>query len=389
MTSATLTRAVTELSAVLRRPVALNDKNMIPVASTPHEGPIDASRLELLYGRPAPESVRHRLFAEELGSRNGGPRHIAAFHGLDLGRAYVPVRDDDGDVVGHVWVIDPEQTVSLQRLRELSRVATTLLAGPLHDSNRSGPADDTATVVAQSPAYRAVVITRSVPAVIDPHGSHPARFDSTVLGSNPLRRFGVRAATMPTDGRDVVGALVLGGHVASLSRERTTTILDTIVDRLTHSRPTRLYSGGLRIAVSPLRAPDEPVRSAVSALKDLLSQAVSINSPDGPLFADELDSFEFLTELRHAFGDTAPLRPLASVEPLLATARTREVARTVKAYLESNEDATQTAQKLFIHRGTLYYRINQAQRLTGLSMSGAGRLRLHLGLVLADLAGRI
>ena len=46
----------------------------------------------------------------------------------------------------------------------------------------------------------------------------------------------------------------------------------------------------------------------------------------------------------------------------------------------------ETAAALHIHRQTLYYRLNKAENLTGLSLSnGHDRTRLHLGLMLAPL----
>ncbi|MGB3483778.1 MAG: helix-turn-helix domain-containing protein [Mycobacterium sp.] len=386
MTSATLSRAVSDLSAVCRRPVALNDRNMVPVASTPHEGPIDASRMELLYGRPAPSTVRDRLFAEELDS-NRGPRHIAAFHGLDLGRAYVPVRAQDGDVIGHLWIIDPDRTISAGGLEDLGRTATELLTRPLNAIAPASTTDEVAAVVLQSEAHRMVVVARSAGPVFDPTGHANVSLDGVLAGADLQHRFGVDAAAAPASDSDgeVIGVVVLGGPAAALNRDRTDEALSALRREWQQHLPDTA-SDTLRIAVSAPRGAGQSVQHATSALKDLLRHGT--DAP-GPVFAEDHDSFAFLEELRAAFGDAAPLQPLSSVEPLLVSTRTREVARTVKAYLDSNDDAQQTAQKLFIHRGTLYYRINQAQRLTGLTMTGANRLRMHLGLVLAEVSGRI
>jgi hypothetical protein len=390
MQSATLNRAVAELSSACRRPIALNDRNMVPVASTPHEGPIDASRMELLYGRPAPEPVRHRLFAEQLGSNNGGPRHIDAFQGLDLGRAYIPVRSHDGCVLGHVWIIDPDRTISSGGLDDLGNIATELLADSLQGVEPTRTGDEVAAIAAHSEAYRVVVIARSTPPVFDPRGQAHISLNDVLASADLPRRFGVQAgvaAASDTDG-DIVGVIALGGSAAALTRDRTTEVLAALNRHWDQHPSDGHVDTCLRIAVSPRRESGQSVGTAATALKDLLRHCSEL--PDGTtLFAEDRESFEFLEELRGAFGDAAPLRTLRSVEPLLKTPRTRDVARTVKAYLDSDDDAQHTAQRLFIHRGTLYYRINQAQRLTGLSITGAGRLRLHLGLVLAELAGQI
>jgi len=59
---------------------------------------------------------------------------------------------------------------------------------------------------------------------------------------------------------------------------------------------------------------------------------------------------------------------------------------TVLAYLDRAGRATDTAEFLNIHRQTLYYRLEKAQRITGLDFSdGRHRTRLHIALLLAPI----
>lgn len=66
-----------------------------------------------------------------------------------------------------------------------------------------------------------------------------------------------------------------------------------------------------------------------------------------------------------------------------------ELAQTVEAYLDLGGDAKRTAERLNVHRATLYYRLGKAQRLTGADLrDGNDRLSLHLSFKLARLTER-
>lgn len=61
---------------------------------------------------------------------------------------------------------------------------------------------------------------------------------------------------------------------------------------------------------------------------------------------------------------------------------------TLECYLDNACDTKSTAEALFLHRASLYYRLQRIEELTGASLkSGSDRLALHLGLKLARLLG--
>ena len=75
----------------------------------------------------------------------------------------------------------------------------------------------------------------------------------------------------------------------------------------------------------------------------------------------------------------------APVRRLLNTLDT-DLVQTITVYLDHAGNVQETAAELHIHRQTLYYRLNKAENLTGLSLSnGHDRSRLHIGLMLAPL----
>jgi hypothetical protein len=65
------------------------------------------------------------------------------------------------------------------------------------------------------------------------------------------------------------------------------------------------------------------------------------------------------------------------------------LAQTVETYLDLGGDVKRTSERLHLHRASLYYRLDKAQRLTGTDFGdGADRLALHLSFKLARLTGR-
>ena len=64
------------------------------------------------------------------------------------------------------------------------------------------------------------------------------------------------------------------------------------------------------------------------------------------------------------------------------------LVQTLEAYLDNGCDTKLTAESLFLHRASLYYRLQRIEAITGTSLkSGADRLALHSGLKLARLVG--
>jgi hypothetical protein len=81
----------------------------------------------------------------------------------------------------------------------------------------------------------------------------------------------------------------------------------------------------------------------------------------------------------------------ASLDPRLATLLDEAdgpVITTLETYLDLAGDAKASADRLSLHRGTLYYRLQKAERIAGVDLrSGGDRLALHLGFKLARLLG--
>jgi DNA-binding PucR family transcriptional regulator len=84
-----------------------------------------------------------------------------------------------------------------------------------------------------------------------------------------------------------------------------------------------------------------------------------------------------------------PFRAL--VEPLAEYDRERrsDLVKTLKAYFEAGANASEAADRLFLHRNSLLYRLSRVEKLTGLDLKDPrARLALQLGLLSVGARGR-
>ncbi|AXG80873.1 PucR family transcriptional regulator [Streptomyces paludis] len=386
---ADLTHTLGTLAGLIQRPVALDDARMIPIASTPHHGLIDGSRMRLLLGRPAEPSVRTRLLTEKRINDAHHPQRIEPFPGLELGRVYVPVRDRGSTLVGHVWVIDPDASLTGDRLRSFGRSVGDLLADPAaaHTQQARDRSDDGGIprVAGAHPAHR-VLVVRAVPdGVIDPAGGARTGLGDALAGELRRAAGDLAVAHGTLDDGDVV--LTLAGPADAVARPRLDGVLARARDGLrAGALPPYLVP---RFAVSPRFAPGGPDRPSVDALRDILMAFE--HRAEGPAvhYAEDVPAYELLGELRRSLGGRALAVP-GDVRALLESPRGRTLALTLKVFLDSGGNHKQATESLNVHRGTLYYRLDQAAELTGLSLhDGVARLRLHFGLTLAALRGEL
>lgn len=77
-----------------------------------------------------------------------------------------------------------------------------------------------------------------------------------------------------------------------------------------------------------------------------------------------------------------PFRAL--VEPLVEHDRERrsDLVKTLKVYFDTGANASEAAERLFLHRNSMLYRLSRVEKLTGLDLKNPrARLALQLGLL--------
>jgi DNA-binding PucR family transcriptional regulator len=94
-----------------------------------------------------------------------------------------------------------------------------------------------------------------------------------------------------------------------------------------------------------------------------------------------VDAQRLLEELARS-PDLAPFREL--VWPLVEHDRERrsDLVRTLRAYFAAGGNASEAADRMFLHRNSLLYRLERIRKLTGLDLRDPGvALALQLGLL--------
>jgi sugar diacid utilization regulator len=136
--------------------------------------------------------------------------------------------------------------------------------------------------------------------------------------------------------------------------------------------------GRSRIAQDPGDLP----RAAGEAL--LAANVAEGSSPEGALLAfEQTGAYRLLlsamsenpSELQRFYAET--VEPLVAYDEQYET----ELLQTLETFLEADGNVAGTAQRLFTHRHTIYYRLERVRELTGLDVSSSdGREKLSLGL---------
>jgi len=141
---------------------------------------------------------------------------------------------------------------------------------------------------------------------------------------------------------------------------------------------------GYTFALGRSRVASDPSELAHAASEALLAANVAEGSSDGAALAfDQTGAYRLLlsamsenpSELQRFYAET--------VEPLVAYDEQYEtdLVRTLETFLAADGNVAGTAQRLFTHRHTIYYRLERVRELSGLDVSSSdGREKLSLGL---------
>jgi DNA-binding PucR family transcriptional regulator len=167
--------------------------------------------------------------------------------------------------------------------------------------------------------------------------------------------------------------LVPGGEDATAARAAETIL---------HEMEASL--SGFTFALGRSRIAEDPAELPRAASEALLAANVAQGSRDSAALAfEQTGAYRLLlsamsenpSELQRFYAET--------VEPLVAYDEQYEtdLVRTLETFLEADGNVAGTAQRLFTHRHTIYYRLERVRELSGLDVSSSdGREKLSLGL---------
>ncbi|NHC14749.1 PucR family transcriptional regulator [Motilibacter deserti] len=405
--SAQLQRIVDGLAARVRRPVLIEDRRQRVIVYSEQAEPMDAvRRLSILRRQTTPEVVAWFRAAGINQAR--GPIRTPGSEELGiLPRVCVPVWHRDL-LLGYVWFIDADRSMSDDEIGAVSDATTDLalalyrenLANELasqretesvrlllgeHAEARRHAAQallDDGLFTSDGPVTALVALLRLRPdSVLD---------DDTRLGleqalSSTIRWAGPRAAVHLL--RYDHAVLVLAGH----DRPGNASV-DAVAEHLHEAvaGATRRMDGVVSTVVGVGQRHARLVDARTSYDEALQSARVAVHLPSGSRVAhwSQLGIYRVLSQLS---GDSelggAVIHP--GLDRLFAEESARPLLETLETYLDLAGNAHATAERLRLHRTSLYYRLQRLEQMAGTDLKdGSERLCLHLALKLARLTGR-
>lgn len=373
---------VEDLARLTDAPCTLEDPDFRLIAFSDHrtDDVLDSIRQRSILQRSSSEEVRAWFRAQGI-EEAPGPLRTPDDPALGIvARLCVPVRHL-GRVHGYFWLLDPDHRIDPATWPEAGRIADAAgrLLGvaerrqahrdsvfrDLVEGGRLAARDSAVDLAQASGLDLAEPLTCALverPELLDQISSRPSRAGVFWARSGTGTVAAVaRAGLVPVDAEldELLDALGIGRRLGSLDRVTRVAVGPTV--------------GGIDALPSAYRG----ARVGLRVARTRPAGAVVTWASLGPL---ALLGVARDDDLRQAVVDRG-------VEALLATAPPDAVA-TARTWLDEAGSASRTAQRLAVHRQTVYHRLGQVERVTGYDLSrGADRLRLHLALELAPHLG--
>ncbi len=400
-----LQRLIDGLGQLLQRNVTLDDSRLRQLAFSSHEfGPIDRLRELSILKREVPEGAVDWAFS--AGGRNATEPFrppLAPEIGVTAQRFCVPVRQQD-TILGYVWIIEGDDPVTDVELKTILDAIETIvvvmqrdqLAQELHRSRARELVRD--LVVTGEPSTREHAAAELIDADLFV-GSEPVVVVVVTLHDSER--------TLPDGERDVLGGW-LERISARLSDRRHISLVRRDHGLLLLSEKDPMISGKAVLGMV-----EELVGNLARDIPDVEPYAGIGEVVDGlPEVYRSYWQAERAANVARLVGGLGRVTPferlgvyglLVRIPPdeltldvlppgllrlLEAGTKGEHLASTLEAFLDNAGDAQATAEQLYVHRTTLYYRLQRIEEWTGAHLaSGEDRLAYHLGLKIARLVG--
>lgn len=384
------------LGELLSRSVAIDDPTMRLLTYSPHHGVVDQQRLNSILKRQAdPESTawayRHGI------QRATGPIRVPPNPGTGmLSRICIPIRFQ-GSHLGYLWILDRHESMCPDDIMAAEDAATAaaqvlyrerltrdlersrereLLRDLLDDRDRvrehAVRAITEEALVATGGPVQVLVLDTSEP------GAH--------TGRDTMAEFAIANVRQMVPAKHSLH-LVRPDHAILLVALDRPVAVDGLAHRLRteysaqfHTRPTevRVAVGGEASGLA------EAHRSYGQAM--LAARVGRLLTLDPVISWAELGIYRLLAELPFDRITTEALHP--ALTALVDADPSGDLLATLETFLDLAGDVKASADRLFVHRTTLYHRLGRIEEIGGVSLRrGSDRLALHLGLKLGHLAG--
>ncbi|WP_072805731.1 PucR family transcriptional regulator [Rhodococcoides yunnanense] len=372
----------------LGRSVVVNDPEVRMLFASRHFGDEDPVRIRAMLNRDAGSEAIGYMLSSGIAQWTR-PGRIPGSETLGLhARAGVPI-SWRGEILGMILVMDAVGTVTDTDLARIGEVANEI--APLMVGDRT-PSDSARSEALVKDLLSPDVVVRE-PALAESKAVPGAvRVVTLALqhGKDPeLTAIALRHALVAAHSRSRGGALhtVVGdkGHLvyqATAARD-----LDTVVAEARRmARDAGDVAGKDAIIEAGVGAPVDGLGDAwISARQAGLAATIARRLGDDPVVAwERAGVFGVLARVPRAELDITAVPE--ELRRLAETDRSGRLLDTLRAFLDHAGSGPKAADALFIHRTTLYYRLDRIRDAIGVDLDDGGvRLRLHLGLRVADL----
>jgi hypothetical protein len=389
---ASLQELVEELAQRLNAPAVIEDDELRMVAYSPHGVLIDDIRRDSILVKHAPAAVSDWFPRYGLAAAPG-PVRIPGDHARGiLGRLCVPV-NYRGTRLGYLWLIDDDQRLGSTQVRTAARAADQAgllmfgdilgermasgvlahLLSPVDElrADAMRHIDDSGLLGLRGPVVAVVVRTAGAAAPLS---------QSTLAESlRDVTRERSACAVIGLANPDH-GVLVAHDHGVADGRDLAAAARASLLLRLRADEAEAPVVAGIG---DPSVLADARVSYRQAKQAARIAAAVGRAGPVARWH--DLGGYRTLAQLPMD-GEAA-----ASLDPRLTALLDQAddpMVTTVETYLDLAGDAKASAQRLSLHRGTLYYRLQKAEQMAGVDLrNGDDRLALHLGFKLARLIG--
>ncbi|HZO07615.1 MAG TPA: helix-turn-helix domain-containing protein [Solirubrobacterales bacterium] len=362
---------VDALSIGLKRPILFDDAALVPVAYS-RQWDVDEVRSSSILSRGPAPAVREALLAQRIDAARD-VIHTDADPDLGMAsRVCLPVRDGS-EVLGYLWLLDPDDDLTEEDLERLRGAARELAAILLGASRREVPDEADLFDLLRSPDPErregAAAVARERHLLSDGGvilcllAAHGPGADPVGAARQAVRRLSVGHAIAATAAEGAALLASLGDpvlrtlpHAELATWVRAVAAADVAVGQSGEVRLSGLDEGARQAALALRVARRRGAEEAIAAFPTLGADRLVAQLPET------------------AIRDIPPgLASLLREEPVLVA--------TLAAFLDAGGDVKATAAALSLHRSGLYYRLRRIQELTGLDLDrGDDRLLAHLAI---------
>ncbi|TFV91862.1 PucR family transcriptional regulator [Blastococcus sp. CT_GayMR20] len=403
---AALQRIADRLGTLLDRPVAIDDMKIRQLVYTYHPDGNDAARERAILQRHASPEIVRWTSEQRVSERHGAfllPANPSI--GLSLPRWGAVARVDDRGVA-FVWVATPDEELDparqrhivaaaesvaevfarqrrfdeLRSLREQESLSELLSDDPALRSRAAGRMADGDDFMHDDPVAAIVLLAAA------PSGSVPSDRDRAAMAA-VLEDARLALSSRQTMGlvRPGHGVLVVARPDATRDRHGTATELAEtararLEQALTVRRPRPVWAG-IGVTRAGLADLAGSYREALQAAE----VSAALKAPGKTVHYDQLGVYRRIAQLVSDRATDVGLHP--GVRLLLDREGAGDhLAETLEVYLDNAGDAVRSAERLHVHRASLYARLRRIEEQTGLDLgNGQDRLVAHLELKIARL----